>query len=180
MLAALAAQWRLLLARGLLGLIVGFLVLVWPGMSFDVLVVLFGSYTVLNGLVVFTIALSGRPAPGFTGLFVAGLVGMTIGILILLYPIAAMVLVGMIAAWAVVTGLAALTTAAALRTELSGDWPLPLEGVLALMLGAFVLLQPAAGVAALRWITGLYAVLAGASQLGLALRMRQLAQEIGA
>jgi uncharacterized membrane protein HdeD (DUF308 family) len=179
MLAVLAVHWRLLFVRSVLALGFGALALIWPGLTLAVLVVLFGSYAVLNGLLALTIALTSRSTPGFAGLLLEGVLGIAAGVFTLLYPgIATVVLLGVIAAWAIMTGIAAFMTAAALRTEMSGDWPLPLAGVLALMLGVLLLVQPAAGALAVAWMIGGYAVLAGASQLALAIRMRHLAQEI--
>jgi uncharacterized membrane protein HdeD (DUF308 family) len=47
-----------------------------------------------------------------------------------------------------------------------------------MMLGVALMLRPSAGALALVWMIALYAIITGSVQLVLALRMRQLAQEM--
>jgi uncharacterized membrane protein HdeD (DUF308 family) len=179
MLTVLAAQWKLTLFRGAVALLFGLLAVAWPNLTPAVLAVLFGSYALLNGIAALMIAVTSRSVPGFGGVFVEGIVGIATGTVASLYPgITTFVLVAVIAAWAVITGVASIVTAIFLRNEMSGEWPLPFTGALSLMLGALLLLQLDAGVLAIRWMVTSYAVFAGASQLALASRLRQLAREI--
>ena len=88
-------------------------------------------------------------------------------------------LVDVLAAWALLSGLTALGTAAALRPVMSGEWPLPYVGALSLVLS--LMLESLRSVPPdLFWVVGPYSILFGGTLAALALRLRQLAEEIEA
>jgi uncharacterized membrane protein HdeD (DUF308 family) len=179
MLPVLSALWGLLLFRGLLGVLFGIAALLWPGLTLVALVLLFGAYALVDGAASLVLAASVRGRPGFGSLLAEGLFGVTAGLLTFLYPgITAIALLVIIAAWAILTGTTALMAAVALRKELSGEWLLPVIGVLSLTLGVMLLIWPAAGALAVAWMIGVYALMAGATTIALALRMRQFATEV--
>ena len=47
---ALAKNWWLLLLRGIAAIIFGFLAFVWPGLTLLTLVLLYGAYAIVNGV----------------------------------------------------------------------------------------------------------------------------------
>ena len=179
MLTVLAGQWRVLLLRAVIAILFGVLGLVWSGLTLAALIILFGAYALVDGMAALVMALASRGLPGFGSLLFEGIVGIAAGILTFLYPgLTALALLAVIAAWAIMTGGAAIATGMALRKEMSGEWPLRLAGVLAMMLGVALMLRPSAGALALVWMIALYAIITGIVQLVLALRMRQLSQEM--
>lgn len=179
MLAVLAAQWGLLLFRGVMGVLFGIVALIWPGLTLMALVALFGAYALIDGGVALILAFSARGNPGFGSLLAEAIFGIGAGVVTFLYPgITAIALLAVIAAWAILTGIAALASAFALRRELAGEWPLPVAGALSLVLGILLLLQPGAGALAVVWLIAMYALLAGSVMIALALRLRQFAQEM--
>jgi uncharacterized membrane protein HdeD (DUF308 family) len=80
------SYWGLLLVRGLLNLIMGVLLLVWPDITVTALVWLFGLDLIITGII--GLLVSGRVAPehGRTGFIVRGIVGIVLGILIVAWP----------------------------------------------------------------------------------------------
>jgi uncharacterized membrane protein HdeD (DUF308 family) len=179
MLAMLAAHWPLLLIRGIVAALFGMVALAWPGLTLAGLVLCFGAYAFADGVLVLIVAVAGRRLPWFPGLLIAGIAGIAIGLATVLYPgITAVMLLAFIAAWAIVTGIASIATAVALRREMSGEWPLPVAGILLLLLGVFLLINPMAGALAVAWAIGLCTVLVGITLTALATRMRHLLQEI--
>jgi uncharacterized membrane protein HdeD (DUF308 family) len=92
--------------------------------------------------------------------------------------ITALAFLVVIAVWAMLLGIAAVLSAMALRREIRGEWPLPVAGVLSLLLGLLLLLQPSAGALALVWLVGSYAIALGGVLLTLAIRMRHLSHEM--
>jgi uncharacterized membrane protein HdeD (DUF308 family) len=179
MLAMFAAHWPLLLARGIVAALFGIVALAWPGLTLAALVLCFGAYAFVDGVIALVIAFTGRRLPGFGSLLIEGIAGVAVGAATVLYPgITAIVLLAFIAGWAIVTGIASIATAVSLRRELSGEWPLPVAGTLLLILGILLLLNPMVGALAVVWMIGLFAVLLGITLMALAFRMRQLSQEI--
>jgi uncharacterized membrane protein HdeD (DUF308 family) len=179
MFAVLAAQWGLLLFRGIVSVLFGISALVWPGLTLVALVALFGAYALIDGGAALILAFSARGNPGFGTFLAEGIFGIAAGLVTFFYPaITAIALLGVIAAWAILTGVAAIATAILLRRELAGEWPLPVAGGLSLLLGILLLLQPMAGALAVVWLIGTYALLTGAVMIALAVRLRQFAHEL--
>ena len=86
--------------------------------------------------------------------------------------------------WALaVRGLAALlfgvlevVAAIRLRQVITHEWWLLLSGVASLVFGLALLVAPGAGALALIWLIGAYAIIFGVLLLGLAFRLRGMAQ----
>lgn len=181
MLATLAGSWNWLLVRGVIATLFGLVTLIWPELTLRGLVILFGVYGLTDGLAAFLIALRGRGLPGFGSLLFESVVGMGAGIVTLAFSaVTDRALLIIIAVWAGCRGVAAIAAAAALRKELTGEWPLPLAGSASLVFGVLLMLRPNTGALSVRWMTGLYALLVGAAFVAFSLRMRQLAHELRA
>jgi uncharacterized membrane protein HdeD (DUF308 family) len=76
--------------------------------------------------------------------------------------ITTLVLVAIIGANAIITGVFDLIAATRLPRRLRNAWMLVLTGVLSVLFGIFVLLFPGAGAPALVWLIGVYALFTGA------------------
>ena len=61
---ALARNWWLLLLRGIAAIVFGLLTFVWPGMTLLTLVLLYGAFALVDGILAIAAAVSGgTPAP---------------------------------------------------------------------------------------------------------------------
>ena len=91
----------------------------------------------------------------------------------LLWPVAALVaLVYVIAIWAVITGVLLIAAGVALIRH-SGEWLLILGGVISVSAREIVLFfAPGAGIVAIAWWLGIYALLSGIALLMAAFRIR--------
>ncbi len=177
MLDYLSRYWWTLAVRGGLAALFGLAALIWPGITLRVLVWLFGFYAVVDGLLALAALLvGGRLASGRRGwLLFEGVVGIAAGVFTFLWPrITALVLLYLIAAWAVVTGLLELAAAVILRRELRGEWLLALAGVLSVAFGILLAVRPGEGAIAIVSVIGVFAIVFGAALLVLGLRLRRL------
>jgi uncharacterized membrane protein HdeD (DUF308 family) len=177
MLAYLTRYWWTLLVRGVIAVLFGLAALIWPGVTLRVLVLLFGFYAVVDGLLALAAVLvGGRLASGRRGwLIVEGVIGIAAGVFTFLWPgITTLVLLYLIAAWAIVTGLLEVAAAIVLRRELRGEWLLALAGVLSVAFGILLIVRPGEGAIAVVWAIGLYAVVFGVALLALGARLRRL------
>jgi uncharacterized membrane protein HdeD (DUF308 family) len=178
MFGALAVNWVFLVLRASIAMMFGTIAVVWPGLTSVRLFLLFGAYVLSDGVLALCVALSVKGLPGFGSLLFESLVRIAIAIVVFESPaFAALTLVDVVAAWAVLSGLAALAVAVALRRDLSGEWPLPLAGAVSLVAGGMLVVGPGAP-PDLQWVIGPYAILFGGTLLALGLRLRQLAFEI--
>src|SRR2546430_4873241 len=133
----------LLALRGVIAIAFGVLAIAWPGLTVVVLALLFGAYVLVDGVVTLVGAFRRREdAPRLLARILIGLLGVAAGLVALLWPdITALVLVILVGAWAVVTGILGIVAAA----QLSGGWLLIVVGVASLIAGVLIMLNPRAG-----------------------------------
>ena len=126
MLHALAKSWWLLLLRGIAAIIFGILAFVWPGLTLVTLVLLYGAFALVDGVISLIAAFTGSAKPMPTWwLVVVGLLGIAAGIVTFAWPgITAILLILFIGAWALVHGIFEIIGAIQLRKEIDNEWML--------------------------------------------------------
>jgi hypothetical protein len=82
------------------------------------------------------------------------------------------VLLIMIASWAIVRGLFEIVAAIKLRKVMEGEWVLALSGVVSILLGMLLLRNPAAGALAVVMIIGIYMLVFGAAAVLFSFRLK--------
>ena len=103
-----------------------------------------------------------------------GIAGIIVGIMAFVWPgITALVLLYIIAAWAIVTGICEIVAAVQLRKEIEGEWLLGLGGIASVVFSVLLVAFPGAGALAVVWIIGAYSILFGILLLTLAFRLRR-------
>lgn len=172
----LSRNWWLLLIRGIIGIIFGIMALVWPGITVFVLVIFYGAYALVDGVFSLFTGLQ-QPSGSRAWLIVVGLLGIAAGVVTFLWPgITAMVLLYVIAFWAVFTGIAQIVAGIQLRKTINGEWLMILSGVLGVIFGVLLVVQPGRGALALVWLIGTFAVLYGIALCFLAFKVKSLAR----
>jgi uncharacterized membrane protein HdeD (DUF308 family) len=173
MLSMLSENWWVLALRGLLAVLFGFAALVLPLGTLEAVGRLFGAYAILEGALVVLIGMRGTQ---YRGAFLSeGAFGIMAGLVALAWPgVTALVLLYVIAIWAILSGIAEIIAAVALRREIEGEWVLFLVGVLSVVLGVAMAVLPSVGVLSLIWLVGLYALAVGVAMIVLAFRVRDV------
>jgi uncharacterized membrane protein HdeD (DUF308 family) len=166
--------------RGTLAVIFGVVAFAMPGVTFEALVLLFGAYMFVDGILVFSFGLMVAGDGGqWWPLVLGGILGIGLGVLTFARPeTTGLALVYVAGFWAIVTGLLEIVAAIRLRQVISGEWMMGLSGVLSIIFGILVVAQPSSGATALVYLFGFYAILAGATQIGLGFRLRSLGQDV--
>jgi uncharacterized membrane protein HdeD (DUF308 family) len=174
MLHLLARYWWLELLRGVCAILFGVLTFVWPGLSLLTLVILYGAYALVDGICAVAAAImGGAPAPRWW-LALVGVFGIAAGILTFAWPgITALVLLIFIAVWAIMTGVMQIYGAIKLRKEIDNEWWLVAGGVLSVVFGLILLVQPGTGALALILVIGGYAIVYGILLVAFSLRLRK-------
>jgi uncharacterized membrane protein HdeD (DUF308 family) len=123
MVTRLTRKWWLLALRGMVAVLFGLAALVWPGATLTALVLLFGAYALVDGLLALVVSRLDRHEfdHGWV-LLLKGLAGIATGALTLLWPsVTAQALLYLIAAWAILTGAFEAVAAVDLRNVVEGE-----------------------------------------------------------
>jgi uncharacterized membrane protein HdeD (DUF308 family) len=176
MLAASIRQWWAFVLQGVLGIVFGVLVLLFPGAAIVTFVALFAVWAVISG--------AGALAQGLREVqhrgnswpyFLIGVVAVAAGIIAVFAPADTLVaLIAFIGAWQLVTGLTEIYVAYRIRREIENEWLIAAAGLLRAILGLAFLLMPGLGV-----VVSLVVIAANAFAFGLlaivtGLRLRTL------
>jgi uncharacterized membrane protein HdeD (DUF308 family) len=167
------------LFRGLVAILFGVLTLVWPRLSLTVLVLLFGLFAVIGGITAVAAALRNHEEHGWGLLLFEGIVGILAGAVALIWPgITAFAFLFLIAAWAILTGI--LEFVAPLAYPMSGGRAvlMVLAGIISVVFGVLIAIQPAAGLLAVVWLIGIYAIIVGIMYIAVYFESRSLASRL--
>jgi uncharacterized membrane protein HdeD (DUF308 family) len=173
---AISQTWWMFALRGAVALLFGILALAWPGLTLLWLVALFAAFALISGGVSVVASIRNRKVEDHWWLaLLLGLVSLGAGIIAIFHPdLTALVLVLLMGANAIVTGIMDIAMAARLRkAAFRGKTLLILAGLVSLAFGVLVFLFPGAGALALVWLVSFYAILSGVLLLGAAWRARK-------
>jgi uncharacterized membrane protein HdeD (DUF308 family) len=172
---SLAENWWAIALRGVSAIIFGVLAFVLPALSLFALILMFGAYAIIEGIFNIIAAARSRSKDGPRWLLLLeGFVSIAAGIVTFALPgLTALVLVYVIAAWAMVTGVLEIIAAVRVRKQITGEVWWILSGILSVVFGVLLMIAPGAGALALVLWIGAYAVVFGALLVGLAFRLRR-------
>jgi uncharacterized membrane protein HdeD (DUF308 family) len=172
---ALAKNWWLLLLRGIAAIVFGILAFAWPLATGLTLVLFFGAFALVDGVIAIIAAIRGEggPMPRWW-LVVVGILGILAGLVTFFWPpIAAIVLVYYIGAWALIHGVFEIIGAIQVRKEIDNEWMLILSGALSVLFGILTFVLPASAMLAIVWVVGAYAIIFGILFVGFAFRLKK-------
>lgn len=175
----LAENWWLVALRGVAAIVFGLLAIFWPGLTLLILVWLFGVYAVVDGIfaILGGVRRAERRARDWL-MVLRGIAGVAAGVIALVWTgITALVLLIVIAAWAISTGILEMM-AAYRRRERRGSWLLVLVGIASVLFGLALILLPGPGALALVLVIGAYAIASGLVLLIASYRLRELQESV--
>lgn len=175
---ALARWWWTFVVRGLLAIAFGVLAFLAPAWGITILVGLFAAWAIVDGItsLVAGIRTRGEDRSWWTEVL-EGLLGLGAGAIVLLFPeTAAEVLVLIIGAWAILTGVLEIVAAVRLREQIRGEGWLGLAGLASILYGVVLFLFPGAGALSLVWLIGGFAIAFGGFLVVLGWRLRGIHQ----
>jgi uncharacterized membrane protein HdeD (DUF308 family) len=170
----LARNWWAVLLRGIAAALFGLLTLLAPALSLAALVLVFGAYAFVDGVLALVSVVRGRAGGPWWAVVLEGLAGVAAGVVTLLWPgITVLALLYLVAAWAFVTGVLEVAAAVRLREVIEGEWLLALSGVASIALGVLLALFPGPGAVALVIWIGAWALVSGVLMTALGVRLRR-------
>jgi uncharacterized membrane protein HdeD (DUF308 family) len=169
----LARNWQVVAARGVLGLLIGLIAFIFPGPTLLSLVTLFAIYLIIDGVLAIIAAVrAARHDRRWGTLTFEGIASIVAGILAIALPgLTVLIFVGLLAAWAFITGTLELRAAHNLEKD-HGRWWLALGGIFSIIFGIVLVAAPRFGAVVVSWWVGAYATFFGATLLVLAYKLR--------
>jgi uncharacterized membrane protein HdeD (DUF308 family) len=143
---------------GVVSILFGLAAIFWPGLTLSLLVLLFGVFAIVDGIVsiVNVFICIGAKRTWWPSL-VLGIIGLVAGFFILAYPgVSAVLYLFVVAFWAIITGVVMVIGSLG-TAEFLGV----LTGVLAIVLGLILLGNPIVGALAMVMVIGIFAIVRG-------------------
>lgn len=167
--------WWSLLIRGIAAIVIGALAIVRPGEMLEFLVTLLGILVLVIGIVAAAGALRHRGESGrWLLILIPGLLGIAIGIVTIASPAVTIVVVlYLIAIWALVHGISEIYNAVKLRKDVQGEWTPFLLGIVSVVFGIVLLVKPLTAGAAVTWLVGIFLLILGVLWVIMAFRARR-------
>lgn len=175
----MTSNWWALALRGAVSILLGLVAITMPGLTIAAIVTVFGVYAIIEGVLAIMASIRGiREHDRWGWMMVEGVVGICAGLIAFFMPgVGALAIIWLIAAWAVLTGALEIAAGFRLRKIIEGEWLLILTGVLAIVLGFFMVSRPGMGVVLLTTWLGVWAILSGITLMVLAFRIKRWANE---
>jgi uncharacterized membrane protein HdeD (DUF308 family) len=163
---------------GIAAIIAGIIALAWPGVTILALVILFAVYAFSDAILQGSRAFSSDGAGPVVGHLLLGLIDIAAGVVAIVWPgPTALVLVIVIAVWAVIGGIAEFAFAFA-AGETAGTRALfLLGGLVSIAFGVVLFARPGVGAYTLALLFGLFALIYGISQIAGGIQLRNAGKD---
>ncbi len=175
----LAKNWWSLLIRGAAAIVLGAVAVVWRDISLSNLILVFFGLAMLDGVVGLAGALrAAQSHERWAPLLMEAIVGIAAALLAVTWPemLRTIVLINIICAWALLTGVLEIASGVLLRRRIRGEWLLAVGGFASLLLGGLMALLPLATAGEVALWLGVYALAFGALLIALSFRLRSWAR----
>jgi uncharacterized membrane protein HdeD (DUF308 family) len=173
-------NWWLVLSQGVLSVVLGVLALARPGVTLGALILLWGLFALLNGVVDVFSAIGAAGSHRSWGWHLAGgLVGILAGLAILRWPgLSALFVLYLVAIWAITMGIVRVVGAIADHEALPHAWLVALAGVASVLFGIAMFAWPGVGLLTLVYLVGIYAIVYGVIACVIAFRLHSLPERM--
>lgn len=160
--------------RGIVAILAGIVVFFWPGISLLALIYLFGLYALINGVLAIIAALQVRAIiSSWWALLIEGLVGIATGCITFFWPgITVLVLLMLIAIWAMLLGIFEIAAAFVSYGSMGERWLTGVAGALSVLFGLLMFRHPGVGLLTVIWLIGFYAIVWGIMLIAFAMQAR--------
>jgi uncharacterized membrane protein HdeD (DUF308 family) len=163
---------------GVAAIIAGIIALAWPGVTILALVILFAVYAFSDAVLQGSRAFSSDRAGPVAGHLLLALIDIAAGVIAIVWPgPTALVLVYVVAAWAIVGGIAEFALAFAVGETAGTRTLFLLGGLVSIAFGVVLFARPGVGAVTLALLFGLFALVYGISQIAGGIQLRSAAKD---
>jgi uncharacterized membrane protein HdeD (DUF308 family) len=168
-----------LILVGVLAIIAGIVALAWPGITILALVILFAVYAFTDAVMQGAQAFSSGGAGPVLGHLLLGLIDVAAGIVAIAWPGAtAFVLVIVVAAWAIVGGVAEFFFGFGAGESAGTRALFLLGGLVSVAFGVVLFARPGVGAVTLALLYGLFAIIYGVTQITAGVQLRSAGKSV--
>ena len=157
-------NWWIMLIQGLISIIFGAVMVIWPDVVYNILGYLLGALIVLLSIATIIKGTMAHREAGYrAGLILLGIIGIIIGVLALLHETVLLVAIPiLIAIWAFIAGLGELAVAATASGEGLGFRILiVIVGIISILIGVYLIWFPFLTTELLIWVLGILFIVFG-------------------
>jgi uncharacterized membrane protein HdeD (DUF308 family) len=150
----------LLTVSGVISALLGFVALIWPGITAQVLAVIVGIFLLAEALLSLLVRRRGMVLT-WTAVM-QGLFGLVVALFLVVMPATAVrVIVLMIAVWLVIRAVIQAAIAVQNRHVSGATLFMAMVAAISLLVGVLLILRPEAGIIAFSWLLGIYTIVTG-------------------
>lgn len=169
----MAKHWWAILIRGIIAVLFAILLIAATGFTLKVLIVILGIYLLFDGLLSVLAGIAATSHKHWWLLIVEGLISLAAGIFVFALPnVTLLVLVYLVAIWAVITGLFEFIASFAATWASTGKIFLGVGGVISVILGIIIFLYPVISLFAMIWLVAIYALVFGISLIIFSIKLK--------
>ena len=178
-----SAIWWLVLLRGIAAVLLGLLLFTNPAATLSVIIIFLGIYWVVDGISTLLASFIGREEHSNWGwgIFV-GIISILAGLAVLSQPVLTAIfttsfIVSLVGIMIIISGVSSIVTGFRLR-KTSGEWVMILGGVLGLILGLLLLMNPLFSALVFVNITAIFSIIGGFALIVMAFQVKKLKKTI--
>ncbi len=173
----LQANWWMLTLRGVMLLLFGLAAVFWPGLTLATFVYLFSAFLLIGGIVGTITSLVSIGKKGWVVALLVSLLELGLGLYLVRNPLVTFATLILLLGFSfIIRGVVEVVTALTTDSMASTKTLTIIGGVLGVIVGVFVLFQPAASGVAFVWLVGLYSLIMGPVVIALSLDAKKLAK----
>jgi len=177
-----SAIWWLVLLRGIAAVLLGILLFTNTAATLSVIIIFLGIYWVVDGISTLLASFIGREDSNWGwGIFV-GIISILAGLAVLSQPVLTAIfttsfIVSLVGIMIIISGVSSIVTGFRLR-KTSGEWVMILGGVLGLILGLLLLMNPLFSALVFVNITAIFSIIGGFALIVMAFQVKKLKKTI--
>ena len=177
----LAQVWKAIATLGVISIVFGVVLLVWPDLGLATMTALVGAFALVYGSLSAYAAFRLPKESGRLRLWVAiqAIIGTGTGVVVLFWPdLSATALLYAIAIWAIAAGIAQVGGAITLPLGTSESLLVALNGIVLGAFGVIMFVEPGEGALALLALVATFAIVDGIFELALARQLRSVVEDV--